>query len=87
MKKIKVIAFREITMTKLIMLIITLIFVAFAAKQFFSGALLPEFPDIVKLFIGSWAVYAGKSGYEYYSRRGNSYNNYGNNNYGGGMQI
>ncbi len=75
----KVVAFNEITFTKVVMMIITVIFVGFAVKQFLSTELIPEFTEMVKLFIGVWAVYGGKSGYEHYSR--SRYSNYGDYGY------
>jgi len=80
----KVVAFNEITFTKVVMMIITVIFVGFSVKQFLSPELTPEFTEMVKLFVGVWAVYGGKSGYEHYSR--NRYSDYDNyDNYDGGF--
>jgi hypothetical protein len=73
-RKKKFIAFREITFTKLLMIIVTLVTLPFLYKQFMSSEMIPEFEWIIKFFLGSWAAYAGKSGYEYYT--GYRYGNY-----------
>jgi len=84
LKKTKVVAFYEVTFTKVIMMIVTIVFMAFCGKQFFSNELLPEFESWVKIFLGSWTVYGGKSGYENYQR--NRTYNY-DSNYGSGLPL
>jgi hypothetical protein len=81
MKKKRFVAFKEITFTKLLMMVVTSVTLPFIYKQFMSSELLPEFEWMIKFFLGSWAAYAGKSGYEYYT--GYRYGNYGGitNNY------